>query len=210
MFEQGIPEHLNKIIHRAARRIMVSSRGLVELDDLVAEVYLWMVKHPAKMEGFLDPKDRGACRVFDKIAYRRMQDYVLRERTAKTGGKASDQYFYHVGMVEELLPDVWNVNDRLFATVDDRATGMKRGRTIPSEGNSRAAMLADVQAAVNRLPEHEQELLRMRFYDGNGGMTLRELAAMLDISEAQASRRMSRLVDKVVDHLGGESPSWNE
>lgn len=206
MFDDGIPEHLDKIIRRTAGRVNRSCRHLAEVDDLVAEVYLWMVKHERKVEEYLDPKDRSKARQFGTICYRRMQEYVARERAARTGGKASDQYYYHAGLVEELLPDVWDVQDRQAPTFNDANPDAKRGRSMPSEGGGRHAMMTDVLAAVQSLPEFEQEYLRMRY--SQGGLTLKELAVMWEVSEAQASRRIGRLTDKIIDFLGGESP-WN-
>lgn len=204
VFENGIPEHLDKTIRRTALRVNRSCRHLAEVDDLVSEVYLWMVKHERKMQEFLDPQDRGKTRQFATICYRRMQEYVARERMARTGGKASDQYYYHAGLIEELLPDVWSVEDRLATTFNDANPDSKRGRSMPSEGGNRHAMMADVIAAVQSLSEPEQDALRMRYDEG--GMTLKELALVWEISEAQASRRMGKITERLIDYLGGESP----
>lgn len=206
MFEDGIPEHIDKTIRRTALRVNRSCRHLAEVDDLISEVYLWMVKHERKMQEFLDPKDRSKSRQFGTICYRRMQEYVARERMARTGGKASDQYYYHAGLVEELLPDVWDIENRQAPTFNDANPDVKRGRSMPSEGGNRHAMMTDVLAAVQSLSEGEQESLRMRYAEG--GMTLKELSLVWEISEAQASRRLGRITDKIIDYLGGESP-WN-
>ena len=203
-FGEGIPEHLEVVLRRQARRVSASSRGMADADDLRAEVVLWMMRRPDRIEKFLDPEEFGEVkRLWHSICYRRMQEFVVRERLARTGGKASDHYFYTASVVEELLPLAWEVSDRVFNVVNEDSPDVRRNRTMPSEGNTHAAAMADVLAALESQPEGDIEALRLRYHEG---LTFDDLGALWGVTATQASRRIKRMLENVIDCLGGEAP----
>ncbi len=201
-WNNGVPAHLDDIIRQQAKRVQRMSRGIAEFDDLVSMVYVYMVRRPEKVAEFWDAEqqDPRSLGKFRTIAYRRMLDYVASERASQTGGVATDQYYYHVTLVENLLPNIFEVQDRTFPTQPETDSG-RRGKSSPSEGNNIAAMYADVLAAYNKLNERDQEYVAMRHRDH---LTVADMAAVLEVSDTAVRKRYARIIERMLDHMGGE------
>ena len=203
-FSEGIPTHLERAIHTQANRVVRIGRGIVEHNDLVSEVYLAMVKAPAKFKPFWVETDqtRRSIGAFSTMAYRIMLRWLNSERAARTGGEKSDTFYYHASLIEELLPDVFDVRDRTFATTNDADGDVKRHRTMPNEGNGRAAMLVDVRRALDSLVPDEQWFMRLRFM--SPGKPHAYVAREFDITESASRAKQHRIIGKMADFLGGD------
>lgn len=196
------PELALKQARKTARRAHMQCRGLIEYPDLVALGYAWIAKHPDKVEAWCDKDEHpSGWKALGKSMLRAMNREIAKERARRTGANTEDAFYYTPGLIQDTLPDVWDVQDRL--PTDAGPTDTPRGKSMPSEGNNRAAVLADVSAAVQRLHHDEQKLLQARFYSG---LTVAEMARMYSVSEDTIERRLRLAIQSVNDYLGGESP----
>lgn len=194
-----VPDRALKAVRAVARRIAVSTRGVMDHDELVSVGYEWIARHKAKtLEWSQEP---GGYLALSKSLYRAMQRAVQVERLARTGAEPQDLFYYSPGLVEEALPLLWG--DRTFTqeTVEDDAP--RRRKSQPNEGNNQAALIADLDRAVGRLPGDLVAMLQARYVSE---LTFVEIGRIYGLSEQAVTRRLAAAVQSIVDLLGGESP----
>lgn len=194
-----VPPAAMKAARSVARRVQYSARGLIEYEDLVSIGYEWLVKHPDKVEDWCEGGGVG-WRMLRTSLQRAMGRAVARERKRRIGEGAQDQTYYSPGMVEELLPHVWDLHARTAAPVTD---GERRGRQSPSEGGNHMTALADVTHAISRMPADAASMLHARYVEG---LTYDEIGGMFGVTGQVAARRLDRYLHTIVDLLGGERP----
>ena len=68
-------------------------------------------------------------------------------------------------------------------------------------------MLVDVAFAVSSLPKEDQDLLRDRYCDG--GAYLDAIASKLEETPDAVRKRIDRILNKLVEKLGGDPPFWH-
>lgn len=186
----------------ASRRVATIGRGLVEQADVLAHLYLWMWENRDRWDRWLaEEKPDG---FFRGVLYRQGLDYLAKERQLRTGSERSDFTYYNRGLVKELLPDVWD-HDAWLPAADPSAG---RGASRPSEGNNRLAMLSDVSTAVFALSETDRASLQDLYADG--GMPIEVAAELWGLTTDAARKKVDRIVDKVIDRLGGPAPWFYE
>ena len=144
--------------------------------------------------------------MFRKIAYRRCQDYVAKERAYRTGGMPSDSFLYSVGLIEAVLPAF--LNDETEAPLmSDADSTTRRHRVDPSEGNEWFAVRADVSVAWDSLDDEDRELLYARYGPHvKGENKLEVLAERYGWSVPTVSRRCHKLIERMAEVLGGVAP----
>lgn len=190
-----------KIARQGAMSAYRSGRGIVTSEDLVGEANLWMVKHLDKVVHWRTQgkhgqnKLRNACR-------QRCLTIIAQERKRKSGLQQGDIFYYTPAMIRELLPDIWEVDD--WAHSSTAAHDEPKGPSRPSEGNNRLAMVADVRSAYYSLSKKDQAFLEDFYRDG--GITSDIMAARLEVTERTVRRRDNRIMEKMVERLGGEPP----
>ena len=190
-----------KIARQGAMSAYRSGRGIVTSEDLVGEANLWMVKHLDKVVHWRTQgkhgqnKLRNACR-------QRCLTIIAQERKKRSGLQPGDIFYYTPAMIRELLPDIWEVDD--WAHSSTGAHDEPRGPSRPSEGNNRLAMVADVRSAYFSLSKKDQAFLEDFYRDG--GITSDIMAARLEVTERTVRRRDNRIMEKMVERLGGEPP----
>ena len=190
-----------KIARQGAMSAYRSGRGIVTSEDLVGEANLWMVKHLDKVVHWRTQgkhgqnKLRNACR-------QRCLTIIAQERKRKSGLQQGDIFYYTAAMIRELLPDIWNEDD--WAQSSTGASDEPRGPSRPSEGNNRLAMIADIRSAFYTLSEKDQHFLEDFYRDG--GVPSEVMATQLEVSERTVRRRDDRIMEKLVERLGGEPP----
>lgn len=201
MSDVPFTEKTLRAAHAAASRVHRNHRGLVPYDDLRSECYVWLAKHEEKVLEWQDLGPHGAAKLA-KSLYRAAQKYAAHERARATGTMVGDHTYYSVGLLEELLPDIWDHESWAYgsASAGDKVTGTSR----PSEGGNRMAMLVDVKWAVAGLSADDQALLRDRYEDG--GVAVDILAATYDTTPSTIRRRVDRILVRLADRLGGEPP----
>lgn len=196
----GFTDRELKAATQAARRVAGIGRGLVEQGDVLGHLHLWMWQNIEKIERWRDEEKPNAF--LNRVLYVHGLDYLSAERRLRTGSAADDFTYYTPALVMETLPDVWDYESWL-PSVD---SSQPRSGSRPSEGNNRLAVLSDVSSAVNALSEHDRTILRDVFADG--GLDYQVLAALWETTESGARKKVARIVDKLVDRLGGPPP-WH-
>ena len=201
MSEVPFTEKTLRAAHAAAVRVHRNHRALVPYDDLRSECYVWLAKHEAKVLEWQELGPSGAAKL-GKSLYRAAQKFAVAERARMTGTLPGDHTYYSVGLLEELLPDIWDYESWASsgASSSDKVTGTSR----PSEGGNRMAMLVDVKWAVAGLSADDQALLRDRYEDG--GVAADILAATYGTTASTIRRRVDRILVRLADRLGGEPP----
>lgn len=193
-----------KIARGAASRVYRVGKSYVEYDDILQEIYVWMVKKNNLLEQWREDGRKGEA-ILKTALYRAGLRYLTKERIARTGAEISDFTFYTDAMVEDLLPHIWDHDDWTMQSVTHSEVS-SRSMSRPSEGGNYVAMLCDVRSAVYGLPKEDIETLQFMF-DGDGH-TFKELAEYLEVSIDTARRTIARITNKLVDKLGGEPPWW--
>jgi DNA-directed RNA polymerase specialized sigma24 family protein len=184
-----------------ARRIHRIQRNLIEFDDIRSECYLWMCSHPQKVLKWRTEGRKGKGSL-DTALYRAGMKWATRERARISETEPADHAFYSTGLLEEVLPDVFDYESWVLDSHADDSQGRSVSR--PGEHGTRLAVLVDVSDAVGRLSEDDRMLLKERYADG--GMSVQALAASYDTSESTMRRRIKNLLIKLADKLGGEPP----
>jgi RNA polymerase sigma factor (sigma-70 family) len=189
-----------RLAAQGAKSAHNSSRGLVEYNDLVGEAHLWIVENYEKVETWRDQgrhgqnKLRNACR-------QKCLSVVARERRKRSNLQPGDVFYYTPQMIREILPNIWSVDD--WSSGETVTTGEIRTPSRPAEGNNRLAMIADVRAAFFNLKKPDQEVLHILFRDN---LTFEQAAEVLHVTERTVRRREERVLDRMVERLGGEPP----
>ena len=189
-----------KLAAQGAKSAYRSGRGIMEYNDLVAESNLWIVENYEKVEQWRDEgrhgqnKLRNACR-------QKCLSVIARERKRRSNLQPGDVFYYTPQMIREILPNIWDVDD--WASGETVTTGEVRSPSRPSEGNNRLAMIADVRAAFFNLKNPDQEVLIALFRDN---LTFEQAAELFEVTERTVRRREERVLDRMVERLGGEPP----
>ena len=201
MVDEPITPNDLKIAKQGALSAYRSGRGIISAEDLVGEANLWLVKHVDKVRLWRDQgrhgqnKLRNACR-------QRCLTIIANERKKHSGLQPGDIFYYTAVMIRELLPDIWDEDDW---TNSSSGSGEEiRSPSRPAEGNNRLAMVADIRSAFFTLSKKDQAFLEDFYRDG--GVTADVLAASLEVSERTIRRRDDRIMEKMVERLGGEPP----
>ena len=134
-----------------------------------------------------------------KTLHRQADRLCRAEKARRIGYETRDEAYYPKSMVELLLPHIWDITDDIGQQHDEGP----KPPSNPSEGGNRLASLFDVQRAVSKLDEQDRELVELRFRDE---IILDDLASHFECSRTTIDRRIERVLDKIVELLGGESP----
>lgn len=174
-----------------------AGRGLIELDDLRQEAWLWLYENLDDVAGWIE-KDTRHTRLTD-VAYHAGLLLVRDTMRQQGGSKPQDFATYSTTAVSDLLPLIFV--DVPAQTGDEVNEEVKHKRS-PSEGGVLLATVADVKAAFKRLPKAQRELL-YHLHAPVDPLTHRDLGKRMDLSEATVRRREQRALEAIVDLLGG-------
>ena len=189
-----------RLAGQGAKSAYRSGRGLVDYNDLVGEAHLWLVENYEKVELWREQgrhgqnKLRNACR-------QKCLNVIARERKQRSGLQPGDAFYYTPQMIREIISNIWDEDD--WATGEVATTGETRTPSRPSEGNNRLAMIADVRSAFFNLKKPDQELLYVLYRDNK---SFEEAAELFTVTERTIRRRDERILDRMVERLGGEPP----
>lgn len=200
----AITEKELRIARTQANRVARNHRGLVPVEDITSECYVWLVKHEHKVVEWAEQGSRGQAKLRTAL-YRAGQDYAVRERSKLTRTQYGDHYHYTTAVLEEILPDIWEYEDWSYSPA--AADTQPKGKSQPSEGFNRQASIVDVKWAVAGLQAEDQTILRNK-YEG-GGMSTADLGYLHGVTEDAMRKRLNRILVKLCDRLGGEPPWWN-
>lgn len=197
------PEEALRQARKTAHRAHQQCRGYLDYEDLVSVGYEWIARHKGKTLEWCDrEKHPSGWKALGVSMLRYMNRAVAKERAARTGGSTEDAFYYSPAVIEELLPVLWDVEDRRPSQVATEPDAPKR-KQLPGEGMNREASLSDVSRAVQCLAEEEKALLQSRYF---ANLTLAEIARMRGVSEDTVTRHLRNTIRTMNDYLGGESP----
>ena len=115
-------------------------------------------------------------------------------------------FYYTPQIIRELLPSIFDVSDWVSGAMGMSAE--PKGPSRPAEGNNRLAMVSDLRSAFYSLPESNRVFLQEVFYEGADDV-IQVIATREGVSEKTINRRIDRMLDKMVERLGGEPPWLN-
>ena len=205
MFSDTIDYTVAVTSHQVAARY----RGFVQPEDLAQEMRIWVLTHQPKVMEWLDTEDKeeikagvGALRV----TLRRIgEQYSRQQKAAMSGYHTTDEYFYELAVIEDLLPEAFGDQDGWAPSVVQDTSGNHTPHLM-NEGNDRWAKVADVQMALKKVSQYDQVILE-RHYRFNE--TFRRIAEYLECSKSKAQRDCDNALGHLVKELGGRSP-WND
>jgi len=195
-----IPQDM-RIAKQGALSAYRSGRGLVAAEDMIGEGNLWMVKHLDKVVHWRTQGKHGQNKLRHAVRQRCLT-IIAKERRRRSGLQPGDIFYYTPAMIRELLPDIWDEDDWVSGNTNNAEE--IRNPSRPSEGNNRLAMVADVRSSFYTLSQADQSLLEDFYRDG--GVTIDIMAARLEVTERTVRRRDDRIMEKMVERLGGEPP----
>jgi len=190
-----------RIAKQGALSAYRSGRGLVAAEDMIGEGNLWMVKHLDKVVHWRTQGKHGQNKLRHAVRQRCLT-IIAKERRRRSGLQPGDIFYYTPAMIRELLPDIWDEDDWVSGNTNNAEE--IRNPSRPSEGNNRLAMVADVRSSFYTLSQADQSLLEDFYRDG--GVTIDIMAARLEVTERTVRRRDDRIMEKMVERLGGEPP----
>lgn len=188
-----------KLAKQGAMSAHRSGRGLVDLGDLIGEANMWLVENYRKVLLWRDEgrhgqnKLRQACR-------QRCLTVIAKERKQRSGLGAGDIFYYSTQMIRELIPDIFDVDDWTITVTNN---GELKGKSSPSEGGNKLAMIVDIRSAFYSLNEADRGVIEALYRDGR---QYQQVADTLQVTERTVRRKEERIMEKMVEKLGGESP----
>ena len=197
-----------KAVNQAAKQVGKTQRGYLPEDDLRQSAWLWVFDHGKKVSGWLEADEskssRNAAGLLSSSLRVHLHSIVQKERIEADGTLPQDYYNYSRAVVEALLPDVFDEDaGSTSASPAPKGTYVRHSKQ-PSEGNEYQAMLADVRAGFASLQQADKRLLWDRFAAGGNEVSL--MATTMDVPERTVRYRVSRAVNRIIRHLGGEQP----
>lgn len=171
---------------------------MVERDDIVQELWLWLASNPEKVEKWGDDGKRGE-RFLATALRRRGRAYGTVEKAGIVGYELDDLYWYSTGQLRELIPLAFDKGTWAETGMSLEESGGNR-QSRPSEGNNRLAMLCDVRSSLEAGSEPDKLLLWTHF---GLGMEEDEHAMTLGVTVETLRVRLHRAVVRVQKRLGG-------
>jgi DNA-directed RNA polymerase specialized sigma24 family protein len=177
-------EEIDRAKYSAVRSTRSKFYGYVEWEDLMQVAELALLETPQKFARLAEEGNyTGVWQEFN----RKCAQYAHKQKAAALGYKPEDLFFYSKKVLREIIPVIlesWESGDLYEFEYTDRA------------------LWVDVDRALKGLSASELQIIRWAFQDDDD-----TVADRLGISEGAASMRVSRLLDKIREGLGGENPA---
>jgi RNA polymerase sigma factor (sigma-70 family) len=173
---------------------------MVDRDDILQEIHLWIAGHGDKIEDWLEQGKLGENKLARSMKHAALR-YAQKQKAQYLGYETRDLYYYELGLIKNTLGLIWD--EEAWSSPPQRVEEAKVKHRAPSEGNNYAATLADISRAVTRLPTADQEMLRLVYRDKS---SIKEVAEILDLTISATNSRLNRSVKKIQQLLGGEWP----
>ena len=162
MYQQGNREAVSQLLERHTRRVRDYVRMLVKdndvADDLTQEVLIKVVK--VLDEGRYTDKGRFLPWVL-RIAHNRVLDYFRAQKQVKAVNESSAGF------------DILGSKDLAVPSIEEDIIDEQRAE--------------EVRALIEKLPEEQREVVKMRYYDG---LSFKEIAEHTGVSINTALGRM--------------------
>lgn len=177
-------EDILKAKQSAVRSVRNKFFGYAEWEDLMQVAELALLETPLKFTKLAQAGNyTGVWQEFN----RKCTQYAHKQKAAALGYRPEDLFFYSKKVLREIIPVIlesWESGDLYEFEYTDRA------------------LWVDVDRGLRRLTPAELQIIRWAF-EGDDDT----VADRLGISEGAASMRVSRLLDKIREGLGGENPA---
>lgn len=182
---------------------------IVETGDIEQSIWEWALERPQtatdalKPEGEGEPPGRGVRWLYAALS-RAGERAARRERAAILGYSPTDEAFYSVGALSDLL-------GHLFAAglteepPRDRERPIGRVQTSGSQHGDWAVSLMDVRSAFAELPAGQRELLYTRLHEW-ADLTDGDAASRMGLTADQLRARVRWALTRMQRALGGASP----
>jgi hypothetical protein len=177
-------EEMDRALYGAVRSVRNKFYGYVEWDDLNQVAELALLETPQKFARLAEEGNyTGVWQEFN----RKCAQYAHKQKAAALGYRPEDLFFYSKKVLREIIPVIlesWVSGDLYEFEYTDRALWM------------------DVDRGLRQLSASDLQVIRWAFTDDED-----TVAAKLGLSVGAASMRVSRLLDKIREGLGGENPA---
>jgi hypothetical protein len=186
------------VADRVARRFAASNREWVEYDDLYQECVIWFLENQAKATEYIENEQDN--KLWASVS-NKARAFVAREKAQRSGYEPEDQFHYSIGLVEDLLPLLFENAWREPAARADSSGSAARAN--PREGNNLVAMVADVRTGYEALGVGDQDLIKNIYGGGDPRKNVADEAAILGISPDAMRKRIRRSIGRLRKPLGG-------
>jgi len=202
----AIPDLIKGAAHSVARRY----RHYTTAADLSQDLYVFAISRATQLNEELTAAENNSKEEYKwvqrKVAARlrrAAERSARKDKAARSGYLAADEYFYDTTQVAQLLPAALQFETDGALLVDQIEEGPKAPKA-PAEGGNLLAMVIDIRSAYDQLELDDQQLLEQRY--GASPMLLKDMAEAWKISDSQIDRRIQSALRRLIDNLGGESP----
>lgn len=172
---------------------------MVPAEDIRQELWVWFLEHPNKVKVWELLDGKQSTKLIARSLRNAAKDFCQKEKANAVGYRVEDNYYYDREIVERLLPAVLR-GDTVAPSLTD--LGFTSNKQVAAEGGNWFAMMADIEVALDKLPEEQQSIIYLRF----DGSDLTGLAKELEISQDAARMRVNRAMNNLLNHLGGQRP----
>lgn len=175
---------------------------MVSRDDIKQELWVWFYEHPVKVKQWREiDNEKETVKLIARSLRNAAHDFCQREKAQSAGYGIDDNFYYQRAMVEMVLPSVMS-GDMSPSSGSDTNSGYTNTKA-PSEGGNWMVYLIDVQKAYEKIDEHHQRVLYLRYGENLLG---KDLGAILGCSPDAARKRVDKALRKLIQELGGFKP----
>lgn len=206
MLHPAIPDLIKGAAHSVARRY----RHYTTAADLSQDLFVFALSRATQLNEELTEAEGNSKEEYKwvqrKVAARlrrAAERSARKEKAARSGYLAADEYFYDTTQIAQLLPAALQFEQEGALLVDQIEEGPKAPKA-PAEGGNLLAMVVDIRTAYDKLELDDQQMLEQRY--GSSPMLLKDMAEAWNISDSQVDRRIQSALRRLIDNLGGESP----
>lgn len=205
-------EQVQDAIRQAAGRVFRRYRAFITFDDLTQSAYLWVAQHPNRVSRELPkPEETGRqqwrcymrlVRLFERV----LEGVARTEKAAATGYKVEDEVFYEFELIEEMLWVIWDPEAEFNPPQPDHSMP---GESDPAEGNNWVVLVEDMRRAwkLAEMDQRTRTALTMRY---DGGMSITELSAALELSKEATLREVRKGLGAFARALHGVRPLYTD
>jgi hypothetical protein len=177
-------EDISRAKTSAVRSVRNKFWGYCEWEDLMQVAELALLETPQKFAKLAAAGNYiGVWQEFN----RKCTQYAHKQKAAALGYRPEDLFFYSKKVLREIIPVIlesWESGDLYEFEYTDRA------------------LWVDVDRALKQMSASDLQIVRWAFTDDED-----TVAEKLGLSVGAASMRVSRLLDKIREDLGGENPT---
>ena len=198
---RDIPEEVHHIVAVVSRNVHRRFRNWIDFEDIQQEAYLWCLSKPRKVTEYLDDGKQGEKKLTLSLR-RHCEQQARKAKAAANGGHYSDEFFYEISQLSELLPLMFDRENWLEQPQDfgaDKVSGTRE----PAEGGNWLTTMVDVSTAYEALTIEDRRLLRRYYWDE---WTFKMIADAEQVEPHQARKAVYEALVHLLDELGGASP----